>query len=158
MNLESLSRRSLLDSVVRISSLPAGMAFFSAWTRAAQQHEHALGSADAQDILELAKYQPQFFSHEDFAAIQAFTEILIPTDETPGAREAYCAQFIDFVLHSSSGYARGHTERLAFGDRGVEGSGVSLGRTRKATSASGRDGSTGTRPLCLASGFRVRTN
>ena len=32
-------------------------------------------------------------------------EILIPTDETPGAREAHCAHFIDFVLHASDGYA-----------------------------------------------------
>ena len=46
-------------------------------------------------------YQPQFFDAEDFAALQAFTEILIPTDETAGAREARCAQFIDFVLSSS---------------------------------------------------------
>lgn len=46
-------------------------------------------------------YQPKFFDAEDFAALESFTEILIPTDETPGAREARCAQFIDFVLHSS---------------------------------------------------------
>jgi hypothetical protein len=105
MNVESLSRRTLLESVVRISSLPAGMAFFSTWTRAAQQHEHGSGSADAKDISELADYQPQFFAPADFAALQAFTEILIPTDETPGAREAHCAHFIDFVLHSSNGHA-----------------------------------------------------
>jgi len=44
---------------------------------------------------------PKFFSPEDFAALQSFTEILIPTDDTPGAREAKCAQFIDFVLQAS---------------------------------------------------------
>jgi hypothetical protein len=48
-----------------------------------------------------AAESPQFFSPEDFATLQAFTEILIPTDETPGAREAKCAHFIDFVLQSS---------------------------------------------------------
>ena len=41
------------------------------------------------------------FQPEDFQALQAFTEILIPTDETPGAREAHCAHFIDFVLNAS---------------------------------------------------------
>ena len=46
-------------------------------------------------------YRPQFFSPDDFAALEAFTEILIPTDDTPGAREAKCAQFIDFLVHSS---------------------------------------------------------
>jgi hypothetical protein len=53
----------------------------------------------------LDNYQPKFFSREDFDALQAFTEILIPTDETAGAREAHCAAFIDFVLHVSDGYA-----------------------------------------------------
>jgi hypothetical protein len=105
MNDESFSRRTLLDSVIRISSLPAGMAFFSAWTRAAQQHQHPAGSAAPKDTSELANYQPQFFSPEDFEAIQSFTEILIPTDETPGAREAHCAHFIDFVLHATDGYS-----------------------------------------------------
>lgn len=33
--------------------------------------------------------------------MQAFTEILIPTDDTPGAREAHCAHYIDFVLQAS---------------------------------------------------------
>ena len=49
-------------------------------------------------------YQPQFFSPEDFEALQSFTEILIPTDETPGAREAYCAHYMDFVLQAYSGF------------------------------------------------------
>jgi hypothetical protein len=42
-----------------------------------------------------------FFAPDDFEALQAITEILIPTDETPGAREAHCAHYIDFVLQSS---------------------------------------------------------
>jgi hypothetical protein len=105
MSLEFLSRRTLLDSVVRISSLPAGMAFFSAWTKAAQQHRHSPLSSAPRDTSEMESYQPHFFTPEDFEAIQSFTEILIPTDETPGAREAHCAHFIDFVLHSMDGYA-----------------------------------------------------
>ncbi len=48
-----------------------------------------------------AAESPKFFSSEDFAALQSFTEILIPTDDTPGAREAKCAHFIDFVLQAS---------------------------------------------------------
>src|SRR4051812_11454294 len=108
---EFLSRRTLLDSVLRVSSLPAGMAFFSAWTRAAQQHQHASGSAPREDASEMAHYEPQFFALEDFKAIQAFTEILIPTDETPGAREAHCAHFIDFMLHSMEGHDGGDAQQ-----------------------------------------------
>ena len=50
-------------------------------------------------------YQPKFFGREDFETLSAFTEMLIPTDDTPGAREAHCAHFIDFVLHASGAYA-----------------------------------------------------
>jgi hypothetical protein len=50
----------------------------------------------------LRDYQPKFFDKDDFAALEAFTAILIPTDETPGAREAHCAHFIDFLLQAST--------------------------------------------------------
>ena len=70
-----LSRRELL-------ALPGALEFFSAWLKAAPP-------------------PPKFFSPADFEALQAFTEILIPTDETPGAREAHCAHFIDFLLQAS---------------------------------------------------------
>ena len=63
---------------------------------------YALALPSAADFFKSSQdYQPKFFDSEDFAALEAFTEILIPTDETPGAREARCAQFIDFVLASS---------------------------------------------------------
>src|SRR5205807_5747625 len=53
----------------------------------------------------LRNYAPRFFHATDFAALEAFTEILIPADETPGAREAHCAHYIDFVLNASTGHA-----------------------------------------------------
>jgi hypothetical protein len=49
----------------------------------------------------LKDYRPAFFGAADFAALEAFTAILIPTDDTPGAREARCAHFLDFLLQSS---------------------------------------------------------
>ena len=48
-----------------------------------------------------AIYKPAFFAPDDFAALETFTEILIPTDDTPGAREALCAHYIDFVLQAA---------------------------------------------------------
>ncbi len=50
----------------------------------------------------LADYQPKFFSSKDFEALESFTEILIPSDDTPGAKEARCAHYIDFVLDAST--------------------------------------------------------
>jgi hypothetical protein len=46
----------------------------------------------------------RFFPPEDFEALQSFTEILIPTDDTPGAHEAYCAHYMDFVLQAYTGF------------------------------------------------------
>jgi hypothetical protein len=101
---ESISRRTLLDSAIHLACLPAGIAFFAAWTQAAQ-HDHGSSAPGPEDATQFENYKPQFFAPDDFEALQSFTEILIPTDETPGAKEAYCAQFIDFVLYSSAGYA-----------------------------------------------------
>jgi gluconate 2-dehydrogenase gamma chain len=78
--------------------------FFGAWLHAAMPAGHAQSVAPPEPPL-WRDYQPKFFDADDFAALQAFTEILIPTDETPGAREAHCAHFIDFVLDASSDVA-----------------------------------------------------
>jgi len=97
-----LTRRDLLDFAVRAAALPGAAEFFSAWFQAAGQPRAAPGRLAPPEPPLLRDYQPKFFAAEDFAALQAFTEILIPTDETPGAREAHCAHYIDFVLQASS--------------------------------------------------------
>lgn len=37
--------------------------------------------------------------------LDAFTSILIPSDDTPGAREAHVPAFIDFVVNAAAEYA-----------------------------------------------------
>jgi hypothetical protein len=100
-----LTRRDLLDLAVRAAALPGAAEFFSAWFRAAGHQQAAPGRLAPPEPPLLRDYQPKFFGAEDFAALQAFTEILIPNDETPGAREAHCAHFIDFVLQASTAAA-----------------------------------------------------
>ncbi len=97
-----LSRRDLLESAARAAALPGATEFFATWLKAAEDHHPASPdrSAPPEPPL-LVNYQPKFFPPEDFEALQSFTEILIPTDDTPGAREAHCAHFIDFVLQAS---------------------------------------------------------
>jgi hypothetical protein len=91
--------------------LPVSATFFSEWLSAAHTQGHTEAHNAPPEPSYLSNYQPKFFSREDFDALQAFTEILIPSDETPGAREAHCACFIDFVLQASSGYAPETQER-----------------------------------------------
>jgi hypothetical protein len=95
------SRRDFVDLALRAAALPGAAEFFSTWARAADQHQHISSSTAPPEPPLLRDYRPKFFGAEDFAALQAFTEILIPTDDTPGAREAHCAHYIDFVLQAS---------------------------------------------------------
>ena len=57
-----------------------------------------------------AAYRPLFFNAAQYALLEQLTDIIIPTDETPGARQAGVAEFIDFMVAnrvpvSGSGHA-----------------------------------------------------
>jgi hypothetical protein len=99
-----MTRRDLIRLTACAMASQSAMEFFGAWLQAATPASHAQNVAPPEPPL-LRDYKPKFFDADDFAALQAFTEILIPTDGTPGAREAHCAHFIDFVLDASSGVA-----------------------------------------------------
>jgi gluconate 2-dehydrogenase gamma chain len=47
-----------------------------------------------------AQYQPQFFTPAEYALLERATDLIIPSDETPGAREAGVSEFIDFMVAS----------------------------------------------------------
>ena len=50
-----------------------------------------------------APYAPKFFSPDEFAMVDALTDIVIPTDEqSPGAKAAHCAAYIDFRLSETT--------------------------------------------------------
>jgi hypothetical protein len=101
-----LTRRELLDLAVRAAAVPGAAAFFSSWFSHGQA-QPTMRPADyaPPEPPTLKNYKPAFFAAEDFEALRAFTEILIPTDDTPGAREAFCAHYIDFVLQAATGHA-----------------------------------------------------
>ena len=89
----------------RAVAVPGAASFFAAWIQAAPHPQGARTMMAPPEGALLRDYTPRFFDREDFEALEAFTEILIPTDDTPGAREARCAHFIDFVLDASRGVA-----------------------------------------------------
>lgn len=45
-------------------------------------------------------YHPQFCSPEEYARVERLAELIIPTDDKPGAREAGVSEFIDFWVWS----------------------------------------------------------
>src|SRR5580765_156632 len=83
-----LSRRSLLQA---IAALIATAATPIGWAEAAQAH-HAASSADGATI--------SFLSATEAADVEAVAAQIIPTDDTPGAREAGAVYFIDRALSS----------------------------------------------------------
>jgi hypothetical protein len=72
-----------------VAALPGGAVFLASWLNGAQQN-----------------YAPKFFAPDEFAALRAFSEILIPSDEDPGAREARCAEYIDFVASAEDPFVQ----------------------------------------------------
>lgn len=96
-----MTRRDAIWLLGRVAGTVAGQAFLNTWLSSA--HENS--TAPPADIQRWQNYQPQFFSPAQFQALDQFTAILIPTDDTPGAREAHVAQFIDYLLSAAGEFA-----------------------------------------------------
>lgn len=100
--MRQVTRRQLAQLLPGVIALPAASALLASWLEASPG-AHGEHSTDAPpEPTFWNTYEPRFFGKEDFEALEACTEMLIPTDETPGAREAHCAHFIDFVLDASA--------------------------------------------------------
>jgi gluconate 2-dehydrogenase gamma chain len=67
-----------------------------------------------------AIYTPQFFNAAEYASVERLTEIIIPTDATPGAKEAGVAEFIDFMVFSDPDAQYGFRTGLAWLDAYAE--------------------------------------
>jgi hypothetical protein len=65
---------------------------FARWT-AAGAHPRPEGAEGA-----AAKFVPQFFSAAEYAVVERLTDLILPSDDTPGAREAGVAEFVDFMV------------------------------------------------------------
>jgi Gluconate 2-dehydrogenase subunit 3 len=98
-----MTRRHLFWLVSRVAATAAGQAFLSSWLAEAHEAGHEHSAPPSPDRWK--DYSPRFFSNDDFQALDQFVAVLIPTDETPGAREAHVAQFIDFLLNAAGEYA-----------------------------------------------------
>ena len=48
-----------------------------------------------------AAYTPQFFNADEFRTVEILAAMIIPTDDSPGAKEAQVANYIDFVVFSA---------------------------------------------------------
>lgn len=90
---QGIERREALR-FIGIASVAATFPGFSRWTFACSRDEHQSPAATAT----VKPYKPQFLNPDHFRLVEHLSEMIIPADDTPGAKEAGVAEFIDFVL------------------------------------------------------------
>jgi gluconate 2-dehydrogenase gamma chain len=90
---QGIRRREVLR-ILGTAAAAAHFPGFSKWTFACGH----VGNAALQ--IKPAMYHPQFFTADEYSAVERLTEIIIPSDATPGAKEAGVAEFIDFMVSS----------------------------------------------------------
>jgi gluconate 2-dehydrogenase gamma chain len=88
---QGIRRRQVLQ-ILGTAAAAATFPGFSKWGFACGH----VGNAALQ--IKPASYQPQFFTAEEYPMIERVAEIIIPSDATPGAKEAGVAEFIDFMV------------------------------------------------------------
>jgi gluconate 2-dehydrogenase gamma chain len=90
---QGTERRDILR-YIGIAAVAGTFPGFSKWVFACPQ-EHP--EATAKPISPFS-YRPMFFSSEQFRLIEHMAEMIIPEDDTPGAKQAGVAEFIDFMV------------------------------------------------------------
>lgn len=83
--------------ILRILGTAAAAAHFPGFSKWGFACGH-IGKAALQ--IKPAQYSPQFFTSGEYAMVERLTDIIIPSDATPGAKEAGVAEFIDFMVAS----------------------------------------------------------
>jgi hypothetical protein len=112
MQRKLIGRRKALKYFGFLSTSAAGAEFLANWlphrTEVLAASEPAAlvpitGASQASTAVAPTKpYVPRFFKPDEFRTVEILTEIILPTDEQPGAREAKVANYIDFVVFSAA--------------------------------------------------------
>jgi Gluconate 2-dehydrogenase subunit 3 len=128
MSERDVSRRSALKYFGLLAASAAGREFLTSWltvspVRGASDDLvsiHAAGHSRA-DVETTKTYVTQFFDRKQFRTVEVLTEMILPTDDEPGAKEAQVANYIDFVVFSAREFEpslqQSWLDGLAFVDR-----------------------------------------
>ena len=90
---QDIKRREVLRAI-GIAAVASHFPGFVRWAYAGAHDHPASQPAPARP----GAYAPQFFSSGEYARLERLSELIIPSDDTPGAREAGVAEFIDFMV------------------------------------------------------------
>jgi len=132
MKEHGIGRRQTLKYLGMLTGTVAGREFLAFWlpanaaAREPAAHEHgahgpAGGDSQSASGGQATAYTPRFFKPDEFKKVEMLTEIIIPSDDTPGAREAQVARYIDFVVFAAAEFEpplqRDWSQGLALLDR-----------------------------------------
>lgn len=91
---QNMERREILR-VISLAAAAGQFPGFARWAFACPQHE-----TPAPVKQPAAAYRLQFFTPEEHAIIESLTDLIIPNDGTPGAKDAGVSEFIDYMTFS----------------------------------------------------------
>ena len=91
---QGIDRREML----RALALAAAASRFPGFDRWVFAHDHTRAANGSLGSLSGASYQPQFFSVDEYSTVARLAELIIPSDGSPGAREAGVSEFVDFMV------------------------------------------------------------
>ena len=90
---QDIKRREVLRAV-GIAAIASHFPGFVKWAYAGAHDPGGTEPAAARP----QAYTPQFFTSAEYSRLERLTELILPCDETPGAREAGVAEFVDFMV------------------------------------------------------------
>ena len=90
---QGMERREILR-YIGIASIAGTFPGFSKWAFACPQGHTPAAAPNSSPH----EYQPLFFSSADYRMVEHIAEMIIPEDDTPGAKQAGVAEFIDFMV------------------------------------------------------------
>ncbi len=107
-----VARRRTLKYLGILTGTVAGRRFLAGWLPSGSEPKKSHADPDCAHMREtdhwpaapddVAPYTPCFFKPDEFKTVEALIELIIPTDNTPGAKEAQVARYIDFVVSAAA--------------------------------------------------------
>lgn len=89
---QSLERRNVLE-ILSLAAVASRFKGFHRWRFICEHDDQADSGSPGP-----ASYTPQFFTPEEYQTLEGLCALIIPSDGTPGAREAGVSEFIDFMV------------------------------------------------------------
>ena len=87
---QGADRRTILEMLAK-AAVASQFPGFNRWAFAQEHH------APSTEPQKSKPYEPTYFTPAEYRTLEILTDLIIPEDETPGAKQAGVSEFIDFM-------------------------------------------------------------